>query len=148
MDSPQGRQYDRVWWTESDVRQTGSWTAFFNHLNATIPKEMPPAYEWQNPRPSEFAEWDTSKLGPWQPDYFTTILIGRGSQIGAWNSRTDQAKAIYGEHTVKAFVHLWGMSRRFHNIMVNGLMEGKVVNLGKSRYFPGHRTLADMLAPI
>ena len=134
MDSPQGQQYDHVWWLESDVRQTGSWVSFFNHINTTIPTEMPPPYKWQKPRMQEVSEWDTSKLGPWQPDYFTTRFIAGDENSGKWDQRGRQATLIFKDNIAKAFIHMWGMSRRYHEVLTPYLQDGEVADAGEPSF--------------
>jgi hypothetical protein len=131
MDSPQGQQYDHVWWLESDVRQTGSWVSFFNHINSTIPSEKPDAFPWQKSRSAEVLAWDDTESSPWQPDYFTTVFINGADSAGNWDVRGREAKLVFGDNIAKAFIHMWGMSRRYHNILTTYLQDGQVADAGE-----------------
>ena len=131
LDSAQGQQYSHMWWLESDVRQTGSWASFFNHLNATIPVQRPPPKRWQRPYEGVFAEeWDSAVRGPWQPDYFATRFLDGSDTAGDWDGRGHQAKHVFGSDIAKAFIHMWGMSRRFHEVLTDYLVEGEVADSG------------------
>lgn len=91
---------------------------------------MPPSYAWQNVRPAHLAKWHTDKEGPWQPDYFATRFVSSDSNAGLDSRRGQEATRVYGKDLAKAFIHMWGLSRRFHNILALELAQGEVANAG------------------
>ena len=114
LDSAQGQQYSRMWWLESDVRQTGSWASFFAHVNATIPRELPPPKPFQPAYQGQFAKWDVQTQGPWQPDYLATKFVSGKSNSGRNDRRGKEAALIFGEDLAKAYIHLWSVPCLHH----------------------------------